>query len=240
MSSKQSIKDAAAAAVRDIELAAQGRCIAASLDAIGDTLGAQLEREHARQIEIEAERALQVSADLKLVRGAGGEVAVTEASDGPGHQVGWYLKDTLGDPNLVNAMASRNRMELALDVSAGCMNAALDAAETLEARDALERMAAHQMAAAHEAAMKAMALGLKTIEDAARCGRQAHVEGCRLLNTAARLMSAYGATMSTLARVRSGGRQEVVVQHVNVRDGGQAVVAGSVGSPAPGGGGATR
>ncbi len=238
MSSDSGPKDRAKRAVVDLEDAARARGIAKSLDEIGDTMGARLERIHADSIAQQAQRELVVRAE-DLARGPGGEVAIDEAP-GTENLVGWYLKDTLENPDLVNAMASRNRMELALDVGAGCLNAALDAAETVEARDALERMAAHQMAAAHEAAMKAIALGVKSIEDAARCGRQAQVEGCRLLNTAARLMSAYSSTMSALAKVRSGGRQEVVVQHVNVTDGGQAVVAGSVGSPGAGGGGARR
>jgi hypothetical protein len=32
----------------------------------------------------------------------------------------------------------------------------------------------------------------------------------------------------TIAKVRSGGKQTVVVQHVNVGDGGQAMVAGQM------------
>ncbi len=34
--------------------------------------------------------------------------------------------------------------------------------------------------------------------------------------------------MLTLQKIRSGGQQTVVVQHVNVGDGGQAMVAGQV------------
>jgi hypothetical protein len=47
------------------------------------------------------------------------------------------------------------------------------------------------------------------------------------MNAAARAMSAFNEGMLTLAKVRTGGRQNVVVQHVDVR-GGQAVVAGQV------------
>jgi hypothetical protein len=42
-------------------------------------------------------------------------------------------------------------------------------------------------------------------------------------------MSTYQQGMMTLQRVRSGGKQTVVVQHVHVKEGGQAVVAGKVG-----------
>jgi hypothetical protein len=43
--------------------------------------------------------------------------------------------------------------------------------------------------------------------------------------------------MTTMQRLRSGGTQRVILQHVTVSEGGQAVVAGQVGTggPAPGG-----
>jgi hypothetical protein len=50
----------------------------------------------------------------------------------------------------------------------------------------------------------------------------------RLLNASARMMESFQHGMLTIAKVRSGGQQTVVVQHVNVGDGGQAVVAGQV------------
>jgi hypothetical protein len=54
------------------------------------------------------------------------------------------------------------------------------------------------------------------------------VEQGRLVNVAARLMDVYQAGLVTLQRLRTGGRQEVVVQHVQVSAGGQAVVAGTI------------
>jgi hypothetical protein len=44
----------------------------------------------------------------------------------------------------------------------------------------------------------------------------------------ARVMGAYQQGTTTLQRLRSGGQQTVVVQHVQVNDGGQAIVAGKV------------
>ena len=55
----------------------------------------------------------------------------------------------------------------------------------------------------------------------------------RLVNASVRLMSVYQQGLQTLQRLRTGGRQEVVVQHIHVTDGGQALVAGHV---KPGGG----
>jgi hypothetical protein len=48
------------------------------------------------------------------------------------------------------------------------------------------------------------------------------------MNASAQMMDSYQRGLLTLERIRSGGRQTVVVQHVNVSDGGQAVVAGQV------------
>ena len=53
-------------------------------------------------------------------------------------------------------------------------------------------------------------------------------ETCRLAGTVTRMMTTFQQGMVTLQRMRTGGRQEVLVQHVTVRDGGQAVVAGQV------------
>jgi len=41
-------------------------------------------------------------------------------------------------------------------------------------------------------------------------------------------MTGFQDAMLTLARIRNGGKQTVVVQHVAVGDGGQAVIAGKL------------
>jgi hypothetical protein len=59
-----------------------------------------------------------------------------------------------------------------------------------------------------------------------------NVDACRLPGAVGRLMNSYQSGMLALERVRSGGKQHVVVQHIHqhvqVREGGQAVVAGQV------------
>jgi hypothetical protein len=54
------------------------------------------------------------------------------------------------------------------------------------------------------------------------------IEAARLAGTAARLMATFQQGAEALGRYRSGGRQQIVVQRVNVAEGGQAVVAGTV------------
>jgi hypothetical protein len=54
------------------------------------------------------------------------------------------------------------------------------------------------------------------------------IEAGRLLNCAARMMESFQHGLLTIAKVRSGGKQTVVVQHIDVGAGGQAMVAGQV------------
>lgn len=182
-----------------------------------------------------------------VVSGIGGEVALAQPHDTPGR----HFLDTLENPTTTSAAASRARMQQASDHGdGGSLAQALDAAETLGAANSLEKMAAHQLAVCHGMAMH-------LFKDAGRMIRERgkgqlrggsefdameyyNVEACRLLATAARLMGAYQNGLATLARVRQGGRQVVTVQHVQVNDGGQAVVAGQVagGGSGPGGGAA--
>jgi hypothetical protein len=54
------------------------------------------------------------------------------------------------------------------------------------------------------------------------------VEVARLSNAAARMMQIFQEGLLVLQKLRTGGKQTVVVQHVQVSDGGQAVIAGSV------------
>jgi len=53
-------------------------------------------------------------------------------------------------------------------------------------------------------------------------------EAARTATAASRLMDSVGRAALILDRLRNGARQTVLVQHVTVGDGGQAVVAGSV------------
>lgn len=131
-------------------------------------------------------------------------------------------------PDFVTMAASSERIQLASECQA--FNLGLDAAETIGAKDATEQMLAHQMAAAHRMAMMMMTKSMQQRDT---------VEMARLANTAARLMDTYQKGMLTFNRIRTGGKQVVTVQHVQVQGGGQAVINGSVqtGGLLPEGGG---
>jgi hypothetical protein len=95
-------------------------------------------------------------------------------------------------------------------------------------KDELEGMIAGQLIGSHNAAME--------------CYRRAMIgeqsfEGRRenLTHQANKCSRTYAALLEALNRHRGKGQQKVVVEHVNVHAGGQAVV-GNVSTPTPGGG----
>jgi len=53
-------------------------------------------------------------------------------------------------------------------------------------------------------------------------------EMARLSNAAARMMQVYQEALLTLQKLRTGGKQTFLVQHVQVAEGGQAVIAGNM------------
>jgi hypothetical protein len=132
---------------------------------------------------------------------------------------------------MLNAEASMARLELAS--AAGSLTMAVDAAESIRAANSLERMLVHQMATAHKVAMtlaaKAcdFASSIKSWDSHARQQVQS-IEAARMTAASARAMDSYQRGLLTLERLRNGGKQTVVVQHVAVSDGGQAVVAGTL------------
>ena len=101
------------------------------------------------------------------------------------------------------------------DADGAAINFALAVIAGVEPKDELETMLAMQMSAVHMATMTFTR-------------RLAHVETIAQQDSAERalnrLMRTYVAQMEALKRYRTGGEQKVLVQHVNVNDGGQAIV----------------
>jgi hypothetical protein len=93
-------------------------------------------------------------------------------------------------------------------------------------------MLAHQLAATHNSAMKMNAQLNECTERMTSCRaderERANIQATRLAGAIARMNGSFQQGIATLQRMRSGGRQVVTVQHVQVNDGGQAVVTGHV------------
>jgi hypothetical protein len=204
--------------------AIEDRLIADEYDRAGeDPETANFYRMHAGVCEKEASKLLVVDEPPEI--GTGGEV-VTKKPDG-GRAEACYLnvRNTLEkDPNMISIESSAKRASLLLET--GILPTGLDAAHSIEANNSLEKMLAHQMALSHEAAFR-------NITEANR--QEDPLERCRLQNTSCRLMKAFQDGLLALHKIRTGNKQTMIVQHVNVADGGQAVVAGKVGGRAKGG-----
>jgi len=150
----------------------------------------------------------------QIVIGAGNE-SLPQKTSGIENYRALKIKETLEDPDLVTLDASQSRMELASD--AKCLDMAVDVADSINAQNSLEKMLAHQLAASHD-----MAMSLIAQAHAAR--EPADVQ--RFINSSARLMNVFQQGLKTLQKLRTGGRQEVVVQHVQIEGGGKAFVTG--------------
>ncbi len=94
--------------------------------------------------------------------------------------------------------------------------AAYDAMTQIAPRSELEGMLAAQMIATHNAAMECLRRAM--IPDQALPSRDAN------LKHAAKLMSLYERQLAALDKHRGKGKQTITVKHLNVNEGGQAIV----------------
>ena len=205
--------------------AEEGRLAAARMKADGDRIGALLEGREADKLERDAAWVLDpvLHTTGRVTVGNGGEIAVGTKAMAP------FVDMVREEPDMLVIDASRQRMELAS--SAGALSMALEASATITAGNSLEKMLMHQAAAAHVAAMECQAEARDVLQAYKRTGynhANLSTEAARLLNASARMMDTYQRALLTLERMRNGGKQTVVVQHVTVAGGGQAVVAGQV------------
>ena len=124
-----------------------------------------------------------------------------------------WMQETMNDPDLPALDASRTRGQLleANDVTA----LGIDVAKTVQAGNAVEKLLAHQVALAHKIAF----------EQASKANREKDpVIEAKRLETVAKMMATAQRAALTLQKLRASGPQRVVVQHVHVEAGGQAVV----------------
>ena len=196
-----------------------------------DHTGARFEEAEAAQMEARANAVLDPTnhASTPPAQGNGGEMALDSEAL---RQAKPWLVDTVKErPDMLAADASVARLDLA--AGANTLTMAVDAAESIQAANSLERMLAHQMATAHHLAMTLAARagdfagGIKSWDPHTRQQLQS-IEAARMASASARMMETFQRGLLTLERLRNGGKQTVVVQHVAVADGGQAVVAGTM------------
>ena len=192
---------------------------------IPDPLTADFMRYDAAQLEKVAATALAL--DTKPSIGTGGELV----PENDQRKRGANFIDTVERPDAITAEASMDRLKLA-DGGIECIALAVDAAETIQAANSIEKMMAHQLAAAHKLAMTFAGKAKSLIEDEGgnwqRQDTACAAEAARVANSAARMMDAFQKGTLALHKLKTGGKQVVTVQHVNVTDGGQALVTGGI------------
>jgi len=193
-------------------------------------------QEDAGKLEAEADALLtpETDADVSL-----GEVVPPVATDSPARSRSLSLRDTMENPDQVARDASAERTDLLLRDAVDVSALAIDAADSIEAGNSLEKMLAHQLALAHKAAFEMADKGLmmtQRIDEVRdpRAMQAASVESVRLMNASARMMQAFQQGLTTLKKIRTGGSQTMTVQHVQVADGGQAVIGNVSGRGASG------
>jgi hypothetical protein len=190
-----------------------------------DPLAARFMRDDAAILEAAGADALAL--DTPPPVGAGGELV--PAGDQIKHGGGNFV-DMVERPDAITADASMERLKLADEVH--CVPLAVDTAETIQAKNSIEKMMAHQLAAAHKLAMTFAGQARKHTQQAEEgiyASDLRHVDyAAKMANSSARMMDAFQKGTLALHKLRTGGTQTVTVQHVNVSDGGQAVVTGGI------------
>jgi hypothetical protein len=181
-----------------------------------DVCVSALARLDARNERKAAEELLQPTGTL--VRGAGEVVSYDPGSDGMTETLQPAIYRALENPTSVSVEAAERRLSACL--GAQVLEPAVDAAVSAQASNSIEKMFCHQMAAAHHHAMKHLERSL--------ADRLPPAEQVRYTNAAARLMDVYREGLLAWRRLKCGTTQTVVVQHVQVASGGQALVAGSL------------
>jgi hypothetical protein len=95
-------------------------------------------------------------------------------------------------------------------------NSAMAILQGIKPQDEIEAMLAVQMIGVHNMAMEAMSLVM--ISD------QYPESKDRNTNRATKLLRTFAAQMEALKKYRTGGQQKMIVEHVHVHEGGQAIV----------------
>lgn len=145
----------------------------------------------------------------------------------------WMLNLGTTDPRTADALVSQLANLTVKDgqVNVAHLNQHMAFVQSIQPRDPLEAALAAQMSAVQSA----------TMEMARRLGVADTMERVELYERSLnKLARTFTTQMEALKRYRTGGVQKVVVQHVQVNEGGQAVVAGEFNAQQGAGGGSNE
>lgn len=116
---------------------------------------------------------------------------------------------------MVSNDAANHRGMLLSYTGVDCAAMALQAEIDMKAENSVEKMLCHLMAMSYKGSLEVM--GKAFLEDDV-------VIQSQRLKASSKLMDSFSKAMLIMHRVKTGGNQNIVVQHVTVSDGGQAVI----------------
>ena len=102
------------------------------------------------------------------------------------------------------------------EVVATAMSKAMAILAGIQPQNEVETMLAAQMIGVHNMAMRTM--GLAMLGGQTLQGKESNG------NLATKMLRTFIAQMETLHKIRTGGQQKMIIEHVNVNEGGQAIV----------------
>jgi hypothetical protein len=141
-----------------------------------------------------------------------GAVKMSEALGTADLDLGSYLLGQIAE-TFRGTVSSDGRDNEALVTATNLAMAILDG---IKPQDEIEAMLVVQMIGVHNMAMAT--LGRAMIKDQTFAGRQANAD------QATKMLRTFVAQIEALKKYRTGGQQKMVVEHVNVNEGGQAIV----------------
>jgi hypothetical protein len=130
--------------------------------------------------------------------------------------MGLPLVELENTANLLARLALARKGGLGDEEILAKLNTSLSILVEMKPRDSVEAMMITQMIAVHEMALSASERALITEQPDEFVGKN--------INRAAKLFRTFASLVEALTKYRNKGRQKITVQHVNVNDGGQAIV----------------
>jgi hypothetical protein len=154
----------------------------------------------------------KVSIDIEYPDGQLREAKMSEALGTADHDLSNYLLAQVAGTfeGTVSSDGHDNKAALA------AINMAMAILNGIQPQDEIEGMLAVQMIGVHNVAMAAIRRGM--LKDQTFVGRQANTD------QATKMLRTFVAQMEALKKYRTGGQQKMIVEHVNVNEGGQAIV----------------
>ena len=167
------------------------------------------------------QRAPLVPLRLKSCEGGVAQIQVNHADPAAGEVL--FQEQLATDDQVFASFVSEQLAFLSIvkgAINENVLNAHLSTVRAVQPRDGIETMLACQMAAVH-------VLTMTTAADAYASGKSPYLKDQKLAQVN-KLSRTFTTQMEALKRYRSKGDQKIIVEHVEVHDGGQAVVGSEV------------